>query len=113
MPDDGTGCVPKRSQGVVEKCTFCSHRVEQDLDPACVDACPADARIFGDLDDEESTVSKYVTKYETHRLLEDLETKPSTYYVRGEMTPGRQRVGKELEGTERKDVAVPDGGDES
>ena len=111
VPDEGTGNVPKRPQGVVEKCTFCSHRVEQDLDPACVDACPADARIFGDLDDEESTVSKYVNKYETHRLLEDLETKPSTYYVRGEMTPGRQRSGKELEGTEKKRQAVPDGGD--
>ncbi|QSG09923.1 sulfate reduction electron transfer complex DsrMKJOP subunit DsrO [Halapricum desulfuricans] len=111
VPAEGTGNVPKRSQGVVEKCTFCSHRVEEDLDPACVNACPADARIFGDLDDPDSTVSKYVDKYETHQLLEDLETSPSTYYVRGEMTPGRQRVGTELEGTARKDVSLPDGGE--
>ncbi|APX00226.1 4Fe-4S ferredoxin (plasmid) [Halobiforma lacisalsi AJ5] len=109
LPAEGTGNVEQREQGVVEKCTFCSHRVEEDLDPACTVACPADARIFGDLDDEESTVSRYINKYETDQLLEELETDPNTYYVRGDMTPGRKRHGNELEGTEKKEVGNPDG----
>ena len=113
VPSEGTGNVPERPQGVVEKCTFCTHRVEEDLDPACVVACPADARIFGDLDDPESTVSKYVNKYEPEQLLEETEADPKTYYVRGEMTPGRQRVTNELEGTKKKYTSVPDGGEQS
>jgi molybdopterin-containing oxidoreductase family iron-sulfur binding subunit len=95
--DEGTGDVPSRPKGVVEKCTFCSHRVEEGKDPACVVNCPADARIFGDMDDEDSTVSQYVDEYETDRLLENLDTEPKTYYVNGEMTPGRTWHGEKLE----------------
>ena len=107
LPTDGTGNVPQREQGVVEKCTFCSHRVDEGLDPACTVACPSDARIFGDLDDEQSTVSKYIDQYETDQLLEDRNTQPKTYYVRGEMSPGRKRSGNELEGTEKKETGNP------
>ncbi|ELY71449.1 4Fe-4S dicluster domain-containing protein, partial [Natronobacterium gregoryi] len=113
----GTGNVEQREQGVVEKCTFCSHRLEEDLDPACTVACPADARIFGDLDDPESTVSRYAEKYNSERLLEELDTEPNTYYIRGDMSPGRPQVGNELEGTEEKEAGNPagvttDGGDD-
>lgn len=111
MPAEGTGNVPERPQGVVEKCTFCTHRVEEDIDPACVVACPADARIFGDLDDPKSTVSQYVDKYEPDQLLDELDVDPKTYYVRGEMTPGRPQITNELEGTEKKYTSIPDGGD--
>ncbi|AFK19899.1 4Fe-4S dicluster domain-containing protein [Haloferax mediterranei ATCC 33500] len=97
IPEEGTGDVPARPQGVVEKCTFCSHRVDEGLDPACVVNCPADARIFGDLDNEESTVSRYIKKYETHRLLEDRGTDPKTYYIRGEMSPGRPQTSDKME----------------
>ncbi|SFJ01003.1 sulfate reduction electron transfer complex DsrMKJOP subunit DsrO [Natronobacterium gregoryi] len=97
LPSDGTGNVEQREQGVVEKCTFCSHRLEEDLDPACTVACPADARIFGDLDDPESTVSRYAEKYNSERLLEELDTDPNTHYVNGEMTPGRNHLGDEME----------------
>ena len=109
-PAEGTGHVEQRPTGVVEKCTFCSHRVEADLDPACVVGCPADARIFGDFDDETSTVSKYVDKYSTGQLLDDLETDPNTYYIRGEMSPGRTRSGNELEGTEKKETLMDGAG---
>ncbi|ELZ96225.1 sulfate reduction electron transfer complex DsrMKJOP subunit DsrO [Haloferax sulfurifontis] len=105
VPEDGTGDVPARPQGVVEKCTFCSHRVEEGLDPACVVNCPADARIFGDLDNEESTVSKYIRKYQTTRLLEDRGTDPKTYYIRGEMSPGRPQTSDKME-SELDDVSV-------
>lgn len=107
LPTDGTGNVPQREQGVVEKCTFCSHRVDEELDPACTVACPSDARIFGDLDDEGSTISRYIDKYETDQLLEDRDTQPKVFYIRGEMSPGRKRSGNELEGTERKETGNP------
>ncbi|QGN08012.1 4Fe-4S dicluster domain-containing protein [Halorhabdus sp. CBA1104] len=96
-PPDGTGNVEQRERGVVEKCTFCSHRLEEGLDPACTIACPSSARIFGDFDDPDSAVSRYVKQYETTQLLEDLETDPSTYYIRGEMSPGRNHLGNEME----------------
>jgi molybdopterin-containing oxidoreductase family iron-sulfur binding subunit len=97
VPEDGTGDVEARPQGVVEKCTFCSHRVEDGLDPACVVNCPADARIFGDLDNETSTVSRYIEQYETKQLLEDRGTNPKTHYIRGEMSPGRPQTSDKLE----------------
>lgn len=109
-PAEGTGNVEQRPQGVVEACTFCKHRVEEDLDTACAVACPADAIIFGDLDDPSSTVSRYRKKYETRQLLKTLETNPKRFYVRGEMTPGRPQTGKQLEGTERKETSTLDGG---
>ncbi|MGM0397877.1 MAG: sulfate reduction electron transfer complex DsrMKJOP subunit DsrO [Halobacteriota archaeon] len=110
-PEEGTGDVPDRPRGVAEKCTFCSHRVEEGLDPACVVNCPSDARIFGDLDDPNSTVSKYVKEYNTTRLLEDKETEPKTYYIQGGMSPGRPQIAdkmeSELNADEREEAGLP------
>ncbi|WP_434522829.1 sulfate reduction electron transfer complex DsrMKJOP subunit DsrO [Halorubrum sp. AS12] len=111
VPEEGTGDVEERPQGVVEKCTFCSHRVEEGLDPSCVVNCPADARIFGDFDDENSTVSKYVAEYDTHQLLDDKGTDPKTYYIQGEMSPGRPWKGKELEEELDEEPAPEESGD--
>lgn len=82
-----------RPQGVVEKCTFCDHRVGNGNLPYCVEACPANARIFGDLDDPNSEVSQLLGKYRPSRLREDLGTEPKIYYVRS-FHPGGHRASK-------------------
>ena len=76
-----------RPQGVVEKCTFCDHRVSAGSLPYCVESCPAAARIFGDLDDPVSDVNKLLNKYTPARLRESLGTEPKVFYVRN-FNPG-------------------------
>ncbi len=71
-----------RPKGVVEKCTFCDHRVKKGMLPYCVDACPANARVFGDLEDPRSEVSRLLGKFHPFRLKEGLGTKPAVYYIR-------------------------------
>ena len=70
-------------KGVVEKCTFCVHLVDQGRYPACVDNCPVRALIFGDLDDPESEPSKLLKRKPHYRLLEEYGTEPRVYYVGG------------------------------
>jgi molybdopterin-containing oxidoreductase family iron-sulfur binding subunit len=70
-------------KGVVEKCTWCVHRVERGLKPACVANCPVHALYFGDLEDPDSDVSKILAKKRSFRLLEEKGTNPSVYYVGG------------------------------
>jgi Fe-S-cluster-containing dehydrogenase component len=93
--------VPARPKGVMEKCTFCIHRLEEAkaraaeegrslsdaelvLITACNQACPASARYFGDLEDPESTVSRLARSPRAVRLLEELGTEPKVYYLKGE-----------------------------
>jgi Fe-S-cluster-containing dehydrogenase component len=88
--------VSVRPKGVVEKCTFCHHRLEQareevraagrdlkegDYVPACVAVCPAGALAFGDLDDPDSTVAKQARSNRASRLMEELGTEPQVYYL--------------------------------
>ena len=72
---------PIRKAGVVEKCTFCYHRTSKGLQPACVDVCPAQARIFGDQDDPASKVSQVLKAKKSFRLQEEKGTRPNVYYV--------------------------------
>ena len=67
----------------VRKCTFCrnARQLDPDAQPYCVKTCHQKARIFGDLDDPNSEVSKIVASVKTERLLEDLGTEPQIYYV--------------------------------
>jgi molybdopterin-containing oxidoreductase family iron-sulfur binding subunit len=83
MPDFpvGSADVPARARGVVEKCTFCVHRVDKGLEPACVASCPARARFFGDLNDPESTVSKLISEKSGYQLLPEMGTDPRVYYL--------------------------------
>jgi molybdopterin-containing oxidoreductase family iron-sulfur binding subunit len=70
-------------RGVIEKCTFCVHRVEDGLDPACVQTCPVRALTFGDLDDPGSAVSAALQNRRSFRLLEEVGTEPRVHYVGG------------------------------
>ena len=82
---------PQRIRGVVEKCTFCFHRIDQglregkkigvDVVPACVEACPTKARAFGDLDDPNNEVSRLLATRGSFRLREALSTHPKVYYL--------------------------------
>ncbi len=91
--------VPARPRGVVEKCTFCAHRIEKVkhraeaedrelmdgemvLLTACNEVCPASARYFGDLDDPESTVSRLAHSARAFTLLEDMGTEPKVFYLK-------------------------------
>lgn len=92
-PRWGESEVARRPRGVVEKCTFCTHRIDaglehghvpgvhRDATPACVNVCPAEARFFGDLDDPDSTVSTLLAEREAVQLRADLGTNPRVYYL--------------------------------
>lgn len=88
--------VSTRMRGVVEKCTFCHHRLlkarskayvdETDPDKAtyttaCADACPNGAIVFGNLMDEKTEVARLSKEPRAFRILEKLGTKPKVYYL--------------------------------
>lgn len=64
-----------------DKCTFCNHRVQAGLLPACVESCVGGARIFGDLNNPESAVSKIVAHRGTKVLRPELATGPHVFYL--------------------------------
>jgi Fe-S-cluster-containing dehydrogenase component len=86
-----------RPKGIIEKCTFCHHRLikakeearaegreelrEEDYVPACVQNCPSKAMYFGDLDDENSKVWRLARDTRAFKLLEDLGTEPKVIYL--------------------------------
>ncbi|MCO5183157.1 MAG: 4Fe-4S dicluster domain-containing protein [Anaerolineae bacterium] len=93
VPEWGQPDIPRRPRGVVEKCSFCYERIDRGLafgltpgvdqmaTPACVVACPTKARIFGDLNDPESPVSKALATHSSYRLREELGTETRVYYL--------------------------------
>ena len=89
--------VSVRPKGVVEKCTFCHHRLMQarerarierrdlapdDYVPACVQTCPAEAMVFGDLDDPHGEVAALAASSRAFRWMDDLGTRPKVIYLR-------------------------------
>ena len=93
VPEFGVPEVPPRPRGVMEKCTFCEHRIDSGLErglmpgvdpqatPACVVACPTGARVFGNLNDPESPVSEALsTCLVPIQLRAELSTDPKVYY---------------------------------
>ena len=89
-----------RPRGVVEKCSFCNHRLQKAKDqarfegreledrdyvPACVETCPGEAMVFGDLDNPHSEVTHLAESPRAFRLMEELGTRPKVIYLsRGE-----------------------------
>jgi Fe-S-cluster-containing dehydrogenase component len=69
-----------RPKGVMEKCTFCLHRVREGRQPACLEACPTGARTFGDLNDPESEIRWILANKRIFVLKEDLGTRPQFFY---------------------------------
>jgi len=82
-----------RHPGIVEKCNFCKDRIEWgiehgltpglewDANPACVNACPANARAFGDLDDPNSEISRLISSQKGEVLHGEFGTSPSVFYI--------------------------------
>ncbi|MEE4176868.1 MAG: 4Fe-4S dicluster domain-containing protein [Bacteroides sp.] len=88
--------VTVRERGVVEKCSFCVQRIQEaklnaknerrplkdgEIMPACVQSCPSNALVFGDLNDPESRVSQLIKDPRNYHLLEELHTLPSVGYL--------------------------------
>lgn len=67
--------------GVADKCTWCYHRITKNLKPACVEACPAEARIFGNVSDPNSEISKILAANRVQVLKSYLGTNPRTRYI--------------------------------
>ena len=79
-PDQGYLSNRIRPQGVMEKCTFCLHRTRRGKLPACLEACPTGARVFGNLKDPESDIRWVLANKRVFVLKEELGTEPRFYY---------------------------------
>ena len=88
--------VTVRSRGVMEKCTFCVQRIRRgeldadregrqlrdgDIQPACAQACPTDAIVFGDIKDSNSRVSELAKNKRKFHLREELGTDTNVIYL--------------------------------
>ncbi|MBN1490846.1 MAG: 4Fe-4S dicluster domain-containing protein, partial [Phycisphaerae bacterium] len=88
--------VTVRSRGVMEKCTFCTQRIQAakiaaknerrsiadgEIVPACAQACPAQAIIFGDLNNEESAVARLFGNRRAYAMLAELNIRPRTVHL--------------------------------
>lgn len=69
-----------RRKGVVEKCHFCIQRTREGGLPACAEACPTGARVFGNLLDPDSEIRWVLANKKVFRLKEDLGTEPKFWY---------------------------------
>jgi Fe-S-cluster-containing dehydrogenase component len=79
-PDQGYLSNRIRPQGVVEKCTFCLHRTRAGRLPACLEACPTGARVFGNLLDPQSPIRWVLENKRVFVLKEELGTLPRFFY---------------------------------
>ena len=79
-PDQGYLSNRVRPQGVVEKCHFCLHRTRRGKLPACAEACPTGARVFGNLLDPDSPIRWVLDNKRVFVLKEELGTRPRFFY---------------------------------
>jgi len=77
--------------GAAEKCNFCAHRVEQQMEPPCATVCPTEAIVVGDIDDPASRVSHLIATRRVSVRKPEKGTLPKVFYIEGEptaLTPG-------------------------
>ncbi len=94
--------VTVREKGVMEKCTFCVQRINRakdlardedrkvvdgEVQPACAQACPTDAIVFGDRNDPDSAVSRKMQDPRAYEVLKELNTAPSVIYLQNARAP--------------------------
>ncbi len=68
-----------------EKCTFCYHRITKGLAPACVEVCPTQARIFGEVKRKASPLQRFIRMNKVGILKPSLNTEPKVYYANLDM----------------------------
>jgi tetrathionate reductase subunit B len=68
------------ASGTVDKCTFCRHRIDEGLEPACVTTCPTRVRVFGDAADAGSAVSAAIAQGRVEVRKQEAGTEPRVFY---------------------------------
>lgn len=64
----------------VDKCTLCYHRIKKGLNPACFEVCPTGARIYGDLNEKDGIMHKFLKEHNCHVLKPNLNTGSKLFY---------------------------------
>ena len=77
----GESDAPAHKPNTVEKCTFCHNLIDRGEVPACMQLCPGRARVWGDLEDPDSEISKLIASRSYMQLMPEAGTDPRVYYL--------------------------------